>query len=90
MGLMRDCTLANRSESLEAQSELIEAQIVDISIIGLGVEIVSALPFKIGDELTVSVPDLRNYFSKAKLIYIEKDFDNTTRLGLKLYTSLKH
>ena len=81
MDIPGKCILVNHSDS-------IEAQIVDISIIGLGVEIDSTLPFKIGDELTVSVPDLRNYFSKAKLIYTEKDFNNMTRLGLKLSTSL--
>jgi len=81
MGLKRDCTLTNSSGS-------IEAQIVDISIIGLGVEADSTLPFKIGDELTVSVPDLRHYSTKAKLIYTKKEFNNITRLGLKLYTSL--
>ena len=81
MGLKRNCTLANCSGP-------IEAQMVDISIIGLGVETDSTLPFKIGDELTVCVPDLRNYSSKAKLIYTKKEFNNITRLGLKLYTSI--
>ena len=76
MGIEIKCILSNRSDSFETQ-------IVNMSTIGLGVKTDSTLPFKIGDELTVRVRDLRNYSSKAKLIYTKKEFNNIPRLGLK-------
>ena len=60
---------------------LIEAQTVDISIMGLGVKADSTLPFKIGYQLTAFIPNMKAY--QAKLIWIEKDINKTTRLGLK-------
>ena len=77
----KDCTLGNRSDSIEAQA-------VDVSIRGLGVKTDRTLPFKIGDELDICVSDLRNYSGKAKVMWIKKVFNNATRLGLKLYTSI--
>ena len=55
---------------------------------GLGVKTDSPLPLKIGDELTVFVPIMDNYLAKAKLMWTEEDFNNTTRLGLKFSTSM--
>ncbi len=77
----KDCTLGNRSDSIEAQT-------VDMSIRGLGIKTDRTLPFKIGDELDVCVSDQRNYSGKAKVMWIRKVFNNVTRLGLKLYTSI--
>jgi hypothetical protein len=48
---------------------------------GLGVKADSTLPFKIGYQLTAFIPNMKAY--QAKLIWIEKDINKTTRLGLK-------
>jgi len=76
-----ECILSNRSDTIETQT-------VDISMWELVVKTDRTLPFKIGYELDVVVPTMGNHPTKAKLIWIGKDFNNTTRLGLKLYTSI--
>ena len=82
MGMQEKCILTNRSDPIEAQT-------VDMSIWGLGVKTERTLLFKIGCELDVFVPTMCNHPTKAKLIWAKKDFNNTTRLVLKLYASLK-
>ena len=73
--LQKGCIIANRSGSMETQT-------VDMSIMGLGVKIDSTLQFKNGCKLDVFIPSIgRN--SLAKLMWIKKDSNNTTRLGLK-------
>ena len=79
--LQKECTLVNRSGSIEART-------VDMSKMGIGIKIERILPFKIGSELTVIVPSMGNRLIKAKLMWTKKDSNNTTRLGLKLYSSI--
>jgi len=76
MGLVLDCTLANRSDS-------IETQIVDISKMGIGVKTDDTMPFENGSELNIFVPSMDNFRTKAKLIWTKKDLNNKTKLGLK-------
>ena len=81
MAIKIDCILANRSGSIKAQT-------IDVSVMGLGIVTDSTLPFKMGDELTARVPILSNYSSMAKVIWTKKNFNNITRLGLKLFSDL--
>ncbi len=60
----------------------IKTQIVDISKMGLGVKIDSTLQFKNGCKLAVFIPSISE-ISLADLMWIKKDINNTTRLGLK-------
>ena len=72
----KECILIN-------QFGLIETQTVDRSKIGLGVKTNSTLPlkFNIGCDLGVFI--LSFVLPQAKLMWKKKDFNNTTRLGLK-------
>ena len=84
--LQKECLLVNSSGSIEAQT-------VDMSKLELVVKTDSTLPFKIGSELTVSVPSMGNYLPKAKLIWTKNDSNNMTRLGLKFrrpFPDFKH
>ena len=72
--LPKECVLFN-------QFDLIKAETVDISKIGLEVKTDRTLQFINGCELAVSIPSMG--FSLAKLMWIRKDSNNTTRLGLK-------
>jgi hypothetical protein len=72
--IQKKCTLANQSDSIEMQT-------VDISIIGLGVQTDKTLTFKSGCELDVFFAN--HNFSHAELMWTKKDLNNTTRLGLK-------
>ncbi len=74
---------------LEDQCGWIGTQTVDMSKYGLGIKTHNTLPlrFKNGCELTVFILSME--LPQAKLMWTKKDFNNTTRLGLKLYTSLK-
>ncbi len=83
MGIKVDCTLVNHSGSIRAQT-------INVSIMGLGIETDGTTPFRIGDELTACVPDLPYFSSKVKLIWTKKNFNNKTRLGLKLFSDLLH
>jgi len=74
MGTQEKCILSNRSDSIETQT-------VDMSIMGLGVKTDRTLPFKNGCELTVFNSGME--LPQAKLMWTKKDFNNTTRLGLK-------
>ena len=76
MPLEKECTLFN-------QSGIIKAQTVEMSKMGLQVKTESTLPFnfKNGCKLTISIPGME--LPQAKLMWTKKDFDNTTRLGLK-------
>ncbi len=62
---------------------MIGAQTVDISKIGFGAKTDRTLPlkFKNGCELVVFIPGME--FPQAKLMWIKKDFNNMTRLGLE-------
>ena len=73
--LQKECILVN-------QVGLLETQTVDISKMGLGVKTDSPLPFKNGCELGVLIPSMGN-LPHVKLMWTKKDFNNTTRLGLK-------
>ena len=70
----KECILVN-------QFGLIETQTVDRSKMGLGLKIDSTLPFKNGCELGVFIPGMN--LPQGKLMWTKKDFNNTTRLGLK-------
>ena len=74
--LQKECILFN-------DFGLIKGQTVDTSTMGFGVKTDSTLPFdfKNGCEVTVIVSG--ENFPQAKLIWTKKDFNNTTRLGLK-------
>jgi hypothetical protein len=74
----KECILVN-------QFGLIETQAVDMSKIGLGLRTNSTLPFKNGGELAVFI--LGKDLPPAKLMWTKKDFNNTTRLGLKFLPS---
>ena len=83
--LQKECTLGN-------QSSWVETQTIDISENGIRVTTDRTLPFKKGCELTVLMPSLDN-LPQAKLVWIKKDFNNTTRLGLKFqlpFPDIKH
>jgi len=82
--LQKECILVN-------EFGLIEAQTVDISGMGLRVKTDSTLPFKNGCELGVLIQ--RMELPQAKLMWTKKDFNNTTRLGLKFqlpFPGFKH
>lgn len=84
--LQKECTLVNPSGSIDAET-------VGMSKMGIGVKTDRTLPFEIGSELTVVVPSMGNHLAKAKLIWAKKDFNNTTRLGLKFqlpFPDFKH
>ncbi len=66
---------------LVSEIGLIKAQTVDMSKSGLGIRTNRTFPFKIGYELTVFITSMKVYL--AKLIWMEKDIDKTTRLGLE-------
>ena len=78
--LQKECILLNPFGSLEAQT-------VDMSKMGLGVKTDRTLPFINVFELGVFIPGMHNP-PQAELMWTKKDINNTTRLGLKLYTSL--
>ena len=80
MPLQKECILVNRFGS-------IEAQIVDVSIMGLGVKTDKTLPFKSGSGLDVFISGMPK-FPQAKLMWTKKDSNNTTRLGLNFSTSV--
>ncbi len=71
----KECLLVN-------EFGLIETQTVDRSKMGLGVKTDRKLPFKKGCELAVVIPSM-DKSSLAELMWTKKDFNNTTRLGLK-------
>jgi len=69
----------------------IEAQTVDMSKMGLRVKTDSTLPFKFkngGCELAVFIQSMGD-LPQAKIMWVKKDFNNTTRLGLKFLRPLK-
>jgi hypothetical protein len=70
----KECLLVN-------EFGLIETQTVDRSKMGLGLKIDSTSPFKNGSELGVFIPGMN--LPQGKLVWTKKDFNNTTRLGLK-------
>ena len=72
--IQEKCILVNGYDSIETQT-------VDISLMGLGVKIDSTLQLKDGCELSVFIPGMG--LPHAKLIWTNKDINNTTRLGLK-------
>ncbi len=74
VGIQEKCILSNQSESIETQT-------INISIMGLGVKTDKALPFKNGCDLAVVNSGME--LPQAKLIWTKKDSNNTTRLGLK-------
>ena len=76
----KECILYNRFGYFKIQT-------VDMSKMGLGVKAERTLPFKNGSELTAVIPSV-GIFPQAKLIWTKKDFNNMTRLGLKLSTSI--
>jgi hypothetical protein len=82
--LQKECILGN-------QFGLIETQTVDMSKMGLGVKADRTLPFKNGCELTIFISGMN--LPQAKLMWTKKDFNNTTRLGLKFqlpFPDIKH
>jgi len=82
--LQKECILIN-------ESGLIKAQIINISRKGLRVNTDSKLPFKNGCELGVLIE--RMELPMAKLMWTEKDFNNTTTLELKFrlpFPDFKH
>jgi len=81
MDIPGECILANQSDSIETQT-------VDISLMGLGIKTDSTLPFKFknGCELTVFISGKE--FPLAELMWTKKDFNNTNRLGLKFTSSI--
>ena len=74
--LQKECLLVNHLES-------IEAKIVDMSIMGIGVKTDRTLPFnfKNGCKLTISIPWME--LPQVELMWTKKDSKNTTKLGLK-------
>ena len=76
MGIQKICVLANGSDAIETQT-------IDLSLMGLGVKTDETLPFKNGCKLEVYIPSMSKT-SRSKLMWTKKDFNNTTRLGLKL------
>ena len=76
IGIQKECILVNGFG-------LVEAETIDISKNGIGLKSSNTMPFKIGSELTVSIPGMGNYLAKAKLLWTKKDSNNMTRLGLK-------
>ena len=82
--LQKKCLLVNELGS-------IEAQIVDMSKMGLRVKTDSTLPFKFkngGCELAVFIQSMGD-LPKAKIMWVKKDFNNRTILGLKFLRPLK-
>ncbi len=79
--LQKECLLVNHSES-------IEAQVVDMSIMGIGVKTDRTLPFnfKNGCKLTISIPGME--LPQVELMWTKKDVSNTTRLGLNFSASI--
>ena len=73
----KECILVN-------QFGLIEAQIINLSKMGLGVKTDRTLPIKFKNdcELAVFIPSQK--LSQAKLMWAKKGINNTTKLGLKL------
>ncbi len=74
VGIQEKCILSNQSESIETQT-------IDISIMGLGVKTDKTLPFKNGCKLTVLTSDVE--FTQVELMWTKKDSNNKTILGLK-------
>ena len=74
--LRKECILVN-------QFGLIETQTVDMSKMGLGVKTDRILPLKLknGCDLGVFVQNMD--LPQAKLMWIKKDINNATRLGLE-------
>ncbi len=76
-----ECILSDRFGDIKSQT-------VNVSILGLRVLINETTPFKIGDRLSAYITSMQ-YHSLAEVRWTEKDFNkNTTRIGLKLSTSL--
>jgi len=63
------------------QFSWIEAQTVDISRMGLRIKTDRTLPFKNGCELSILIQRMEP--PQGKLMWTKKDFNNSTRLGLK-------
>jgi len=78
--LQNECILYNRFGFIKTQT-------ADLSKMGLGVETDTTLPFKDDCELTAVIPGV-GIFPQAQLMWTKKDFNNMTRLGLKLSTSI--
>ena len=76
--LQNECILYNRFGFIKTQA-------VDISKMGLGVEVDRIPQFEIGCELAVVIPSMDKSFL-AELIWTKKD-NNTTSLGLKFIPS---
>ena len=76
--LQKECILGD-------QFSWIETQTIDVSKNGIGVKTDKTLPFKNGCELTVFILSME--LPQAKLMWTKKDFNNTTKLGLKFSTS---
>ena len=76
MGTQGKCILGN-------QFSWIETQTIDISKNGIGVKTSKTLPlkFKNGCELPVFIPNME--LPQTILMWEDKAFNNTTRLGLK-------
>ncbi len=66
---------------LFAQFGLIQAEVVDMSKMGLGVTTDRTTPFKNGCNLTVFISGIK--LPQAKLMWTKKDFNHKTKLGLK-------
>lgn len=75
----KECLLSNGFNLLEAQT-------VDISKMGLCAETNKTMPYKNGSELSIFIPYLRN-FGWGKLVWTKKNSNNTTRLGFKISTN---
>ena len=76
MDIPGECILANQSDSIETQT-------VDISLMGLGLKTDSTLPFKFknGCKLTARVSGVE--FTQSEIMWTKKNSNNTTTLGLK-------
>ena len=66
---------------LFAQFGLIQAEVVDMSKMGLGVTTDRTMPFKNGCNLTVFISGIK--LPQAKLMWTKNGSNNETRLGLK-------
>ncbi len=75
----QECVLYNRFGFIKLQT-------VDKSKMGLGVETNRTLPFKNGEELIVVIPN-EGVFPQGKVMWTKKDFNKTTRLGLKFLSA---
>ena len=78
----KECILVN-------EIDLIEAETVDMSKMGLGVKTDRTLPLKFKNDCDLAVFIPSQKLSHAKLMWTKKDFNNTTRLGLKFSTPQK-